>query len=199
MVTAVPSLPNQAATAHEAMQKLIQAIPGAELNLPSKDIAPTALSTEVKYKPAKTTLALASIVLASMGAYIWFTNYPKMAVKLAGSRAGLEATYPSFLPSSYKLTGAVAYASGEVTYKLASPSADSPLSITQRQTGWDSRSLLENFVKQQNTDPITVNSQGLTIYFYGNKAAWVNHGIWYTLEGTERLNQEQILKIAYSL
>ncbi len=185
-------LPNAAATTHEAMQKLIT-------GLPSTDIAPTAIVPTPKSSPVKASLAVASVVLAAMGAYIWYANYPKMAVKIAGSRAGLAASYPNFLPSSYKLSGAVAYGSGEVTYKLSSPSAPGPLTVTEHQTSWDSKSLDENFVKGQSDNASTVNSQGLTVYLYNGKATWVNHGIWYTLEGIDRLNQSQILHIVDSL
>lgn len=198
-VVAQPVLPNSVVTAHEAMQKLLSNLPAGEAGLPSTEVAPTALATQAKSVPVKTSLALASMVLAAMGAYIWFGNYPKMAVKIAGSRAGLAATYPSFLPSSYKLSGAVAYGAGEITFKLASPSSSAPLSITERETSWDSKSLYENYVKANGSDATTVTSQGLTIYFHGDKATWVNHGIWYIIDGTGRLNQEQILKIVYSL
>jgi len=185
-------LPNAAATTHEAMQKLIT-------GLPSTEISPTAIVPAPKSSSLKASLAVASVVLAAMGAYIWYANYPKMAVKIAGSRAGLAASYPNFLPSSYKLSGAVAYGSGEVTYKLASPAAPSPLTVTEHQTSWDSKSLDENYVKGQTDNASTVSSQGLTVYLFSGKATWVNHGIWYTLEGIDRLSQDQILHIVDSL
>lgn len=185
-------LPNAAAGMHQAMQKLIPKLPDAE-------IAPSAIPTQTKAPLGKTGLAIAAVAIAALGSYTWYTNYPKMAVQLAGSRAGVRASFPSFVPSSYRLSGAVAYGVGEVSYKLKSPASNSELKITQRQTNWDSRSLLENFVKSKTANPLSVGSQGLTVYIYGGQATWVNHGIWYTLDGTDELNREQILKIAYSL
>lgn len=174
------------------MQKLIPKLPDAE-------IAPTALPTQTKAPLGKTGLALAAVAIAALGSYTWYTNYPKMAVQLAGSKAGVKAAFPSFVPSSYRLSGAVAYGVGEVSYKLKSPASSQELKITQRETSWDSKSLLENYVKTKSPNPLSVGSQGLTVYIYNDQATWVNHGIWYTLDGINELNREQILKIAYSL
>lgn len=45
-----------------------------------------------------------------------------------------------------------------------------------------------------------MQGQGLTIYlFNNNRATWVNKGIWFSIEGADRLSREQILKMVYSL
>jgi hypothetical protein len=46
---------------------------------------------------------------------------------------------------------------------------------------------------------LTYSERGLTVYTYGSKAAWVNGGILYTLNGNAPLNSDQILKIASSM
>jgi hypothetical protein len=89
---------------------------------------------------------------------------------------------------------------GLVTLSFNSPSATETLKIAQAKTDWDSSSLLDNFIIKNTDDYTTVQGQGLTIYLWGNnQAAWVNHGVRYSIEGAARLSREQILKIAYSL
>lgn len=167
--------------------------------MPPVDIAATALPTPGPKAKPKLQIAAATAVIGVLGIYVWFANYPKMAVKIAGTRAGLAASFPAFLPSSYALSGAVAYGAGEISYQLKTPASETPLKITQKSTDWDSKSLLENYYRNKGQNPQPVTGQGLTIYIDSNEASWVNRGIWYKLEGTEGLNQEQILKIAYSL
>jgi hypothetical protein len=135
-----------------------------------------------------------------MGGYIWTQNYPKMSFHVAASKAGLEATLPGYLPASYHQSGPVSYQPGEITLNFASAGANEPLKITQRKTDWDSNSLRENYVSKQTDNYLAVQGQGLTIYMYNsNQASWVNHGVWYQINGVSQLGREQVLKIAYSL
>ena len=190
----VDQLPAHAETQHAAMAKL-----------PHHHVEPAA--PRVAGKPRRHLhltpqhgRALATVsAVALMSGYIWLQNYPKLALQNASNQAGLTATLPSYLPSSYSL-GGTDTRPGLVTLSFKSPSATEPLKIAQHATTWDSSSLLDNFVARNSDDYSTVQSQGLTIFlFNNNQAAWVNHGIWYSIEGASRLSREQILKIAYSL
>jgi hypothetical protein len=194
------TMPNQAVTHHEAMSRLVPAAP-----LPSASTAtsaPPAPSTWLPHlrlpRPGSRTLTtLAAISI--MAGYIWFQNYPKLAIESAGNRAGISATLPTYLPSSYNLSRTDT-GPGLVTLSFNSPSLPDTLKISQHRTSWDSSSLLDNFVAKQTDDYAAVQDQGLTIYlFNNNKATWVNHGIWYSIEGAARLSREQVLNIAYSL
>jgi hypothetical protein len=43
-------------------------------------------------------------------------------------------------------------------------------------------------------------ANGRTIYIYdGNKATWVDGGVWFNIDGKANLNSDQLLKIADSL
>jgi hypothetical protein len=146
---------------------------------------------------SRTLTTLAAIVI--MAGYIWFQNYPKLAIESAGNRAGIAATLPTYLPSSYTLSRTDT-SPGLVMLSFNSPSLPDTLKISQHRTSWDSSSLLDNFVAKQTDDYAAVQDQGLTIYlFNNNKATWVNHGVWYSIEGAARLSREQVLNIAYSL
>ena len=138
--------------------------------------------------------------IAIMAGYVWLQNLPKLELHSASSKAGFALTLPAYLPSSYSLNGPVEASRGSATISFRSPSNQSPLKITQQVTTWDSSSLRDNAVAVKSSDFTSVQGQGLTIYLWGKtQAAWVNHGIWYGIEGAGQLSREQILKIAYSL
>jgi hypothetical protein len=182
-------MPHLAATQHNAMAHLSHIAPAT---------APAwQPHLNVSSGPSRVMTAFAAFAL--MAGYIWLQNYPKLALQSANNRAGLAASLPGYIPSSYNLAHTDT-SPGLVTLNFTSPSATQNLTIAQHRTTWDSSSLLDNFVAKQADDYATFQGQGLTIYLYGpNKATWVNHGIWYSIEGAARLSREQILKIAYSL
>lgn len=145
------------------------------------------------------SVAAVALAIAVMGGYIWVKNYPNMALRVASSKAGFDASLPAYLPSSYALAGSINSNPGQVQIKFNSP-GDGALTLGETKTSWDSGSLLENYVSHQSERYLTVQTQGLTIYLYnGNQASWVNRGIWYSLEGSTHLNRDQILKIVQSL
>jgi hypothetical protein len=190
-------MPRLAATQHEAMTKLPRYAPPAT-STPKPAPALRTRSRLTISPQGSRVLSIATAVVI-MGGYIWLQNYPKLAIQNASDRAGLAATLPTYIPSSYNLAG-TATSPGAVTLKFTSPSAGEALKISQQRTTWDSSSLLDNYIAKSADDYAAVQGQGLTIYFFGqNQASWVNHGIWYSIQGAARLSREQILKIAYSL
>jgi hypothetical protein len=193
-----PELPQLAVTHHKAMASLIE-------RLPKEDPAPHVPSSSRSWRPhldlspGHNRVAATVAAVAIMSGYIWFQNYPKFALQGADNKAGVAATMPGYLPSSYSLAQTNT-SPGLVTLNFSSPSSNTPLKIVQHSTTWDSSSLLDNFVAKNSDDYSSVQSQGLTIYlFANNRATWVNKGIWFSIEGADRLSREQILKLAYSL
>lgn len=195
-------LPKLATTHHEAMTKLPLTEP-VNTKTPHRPVRSG--SRTHSWRPhlslspnTNRTLAIAAAVTIMSG-YIWLQNYPKLALQNASNAAGIAASMPGYLPSSYNLK-ATSTSPGLVTLNFTSPSTSEALKIDQHRTTWDSSSLLDNFVAKNTDDYATVQGQGLTIYlFNNNQATWVNHGIWYSIAGAGRLSREQILKIAYSL
>jgi hypothetical protein len=192
-------LPNHVATQHQAMADLARPAPApAPAATPTPAAAKPSLP-KLKFTPATNRVAAVSAAVAILAGYVWLQNYPKLTLQAASSRAGLTASLPGYIPSSYNL-GHTDTAPGLVTLNFTSPSIPDTLKIAQAKTDWDSSSLLDNYVIKSTDDYTTVQGQGLTIYLWGNnQAAWVNHGIRYSIEGAARLSREQILKIAYSL
>lgn len=185
VMSAAPQLPHLAATQHAAMNQMAF---GRTPAAPAGRVAPVA---------ARAFTMAAAILI--MGGYIWLQNYPKMAIQTADSRSGVQASLPSFMPSSYNLA-TTSVAPGMVTLKFSSPSSTDSLTIAQERTDWDPSSLLSNYIAKTTDDYAAVQGQGLTIYMFGrNQATWVNRGIWYSINGATRLSRDDILKIAYSL
>ena len=147
-----------------------------------------------------TILATGASVLLLVG-YITYLNIPNMALRVAAARAGFEANMPGYRPNGFKFSGPISYSPGQITIKFDSNTDDRSYTITERETNWDSQSLLENFVKSETDLYSTFQERGLTVFIYdGSNAAWVNGGIWYTIAGdASLLNSEQLLKIASSL
>jgi hypothetical protein len=164
-----------------------------------KALTPPTATPVLRPGPKWQQIAGVTGAIAIMAGYVWLQNYPKLTIQAAASRAGVAATNPSYLPSSYSLADTDA-SPGLLTLGFKSPSQPTELTIAQQKTTWDTRSLLDNYVASADANFTSVSGQGLTIYmFNNNQAAWVNHGIWYTVKGTARLGRDQILKIAYGL
>lgn len=132
--------------------------------------------------------------------YLTYLNVPNLSVRVAAAQAGIDASYPGYRPDGYKLNGPVAYSEGEVQMKFAANTGQSGYTLSQSRSSWDSRALLENYVKDKSDgDYITSQERGITVYSYGGKAAWVSGGILYTIDGNAPLSPEQIRKIATSV
>lgn len=138
-------------------------------------------------------------VVAILSGVVWLQNSPKLAFRSAASKAGISASLPTYIPSSYRQDGDVQTAIGQLVVKFKTPSSTSPLTITQKRTDWDADALRENYVNRQAANFLAIQGQGLTIYLYDDTATWVNHGVWYQVTGTSKLSREQVLKIAYGL
>ncbi len=146
------------------------------------------------------SVASASLAIVLLAGYLTYLNLPALSVRVAAAQAGIDASYPSYRPTGYRLNGPVAYAGGEVSMDFKANAGSEQFSINQSKSSWDSSALLANYVEPKvGIDYDTYSDAGLTIYTYGSDAAWVNGGILYTLEGNARLSNEQIRHIATSM
>ena len=164
-----------------------------------------AVTDKKDYKAPKKTrrfapIAAASLALMLLAGYLTYINMPSLSVKVASVQAGIAASYPSYHPSGYGLTGPVAFNDGQVTMKFAANTGTQNFTLNQSRSTWDSSALLDNYVDQaSNGQYETFQDSGLTIYTYGSNAAWVNGGILHTINGDATLSSEQIRHIATSM
>ena len=144
--------------------------------------------------------AAASLSVLLIVGYVTYLNIPNFAMKVVASRAGFDASMPGYTPDGFSFHGPVAYNSGKVVVDFTSNSDDSSYQVAQQESNWDSKSLLENVVKEKSDKYLTFEDKGLTIYVYGGQnATWVNGGVMYSINSQSKLNTEQLINIATSI
>ncbi len=145
-------------------------------------------------------VAAIGLVVLLLGAYITYLSMPAISTRVAATQAGIDATFPSYQPTGYRLAAPVAYDNGLVIIKFAANAGPQSFTITEQRSTWDSTAVLENFVVPKvGKDYTVIQANGLTIYTYGQAASWVNGGILYTISGNAPLTTEQIQRIAVSM
>lgn len=150
--------------------------------------------------PRKLSIVSTAVALVVFGGYLTYLNMPSLSVRVAAAQAGINAAYPNYHPDGYSLNGTVGYSQGKVTMRFASNGGPTAFTVNQAKSSWDSEAVLDNYVTPRaGAGYIPYTERGLTIYTYGNNAAWVNGGILYTIEGDAPLSSEQIRRIATSL
>jgi len=151
-------------------------------------------------KPLRASSVMAgSMAIVMLGGYLTYINMPDISTRVAASQSGVEASYPGYKPDGYRFKGPVAYDEGTVTVSFASNSGPQNFSINQSNSNWDSETVLDSYVAPKTTDYTANTSQGVTVYTYNDGAAWVNGGVFYTLDGDATLSTEQVLRIANSM
>lgn len=145
-------------------------------------------------------IASASLGLLLLGGYLTYLSMPNISTRVAAAQAGINASYPSYKPSGYSLSGPVTFQQGAVSMKFAANGTPVSYTLTQAKSGWDSVAVLDNYViPKAGNEFSTTSANGLTIYTFNQDAAWVSGGILYTISGNAPLSNEQIQHIATSV
>lgn len=137
-------------------------------------------------------------LLLIIGCFVYL-NMPIISVKVASAQAGINASYPEYHPDGYQINGPVTFSDGEITINFKAITGDSKFVIRQSKSSWDSSAVKNKVDKDSNSEFITTEEKGLTIYTYNGNAAWVNGGILYSINGNAPLSGDQIRRIATSL
>ena len=141
----------------------------------------------------------AVIALVVLG-YLVSVNLPDISVRVAAMRAGIEKTYPGYLPSSYRLDGLVKEENGRITMSFKNDRGQS-FTLMEEKSSWDSAAVLTNYVaKNWGASYSIAKGQGLTIYVSVSNASWVNGCVLYTItDETNTLTSNDLHDIAVSL
>jgi hypothetical protein len=150
-------------------------------------------------QPRMATILTSSLALLLLAGYLTYINLPNISMRVAATRAGIAANYPNYSPDGYHFAGPITYQPGEVNITFKSNTNPRGFSIKQKASSWDSQAVLDNYVSKQTGTYLTYQERGLTIYSYGNHAAWVNGGLLYTIDGDAPLSSDQLLHIATSM
>lgn len=137
----------------------------------------------------------ASIVGIIAGVMLAYFFLPSFSVWIASVRANVNASLPTYTPAGYKVAGTADSNPGIVTINYHSDATNNNYVLTQANSNWDSKGVLENKVKPLGGSYQTLSQKGLTIYRYTTGAVWVNGGIIYTITDEGKLSNEQILQI----
>lgn len=132
--------------------------------------------------------------------FIVQSNMPDISIKVAAMQTGIQATYPSYVPRDYRLSGVYTAQDNSVAMDFLGPN-QAKFTLTEEKLPWDSTALLNRFVKPKwGEDFTTIKEQGITIYISGSNAAWVNAGIVYKITNFHgELTKKQIKNIVTSL
>jgi len=217
---AVAAKPDKPAQVHPVAAKAVArasaAKPVAAKPATSKQVKDAAIANALatpKAKPAKEKkrlktlhrrLLITAVIIAAFAAVIYgvYRFVPAVSVSIASAQAGVEASYPEFIPDGYSLDHPVTFSDGEVALKFTqNGNKENNYTITQTRSSWDSSAVLDNVVRPSaGENYITTKERGLTVYSYGNNAAWVNGGVMYVISSSNApLSGEQIRHIATSL
>ena len=133
--------------------------------------------------------------------YFAYLNIPNLTLRVAASRAGIEASLPGYNPGGFGLSGPIAYSDGQLVLSFSSRTDERAYKLIQTRSEWDSQSLANNYLDEANQEYTTVEDRGLTIYlFSGSNATWVNRGVWYTIQGDGSfLSETELVDIAASI
>jgi hypothetical protein len=146
-----------------------------------------------------TSLAGAASLAVLLLGVVASQNLPNVRLDSASAKAGFEVQLPGYHPAGFHMQE-LATNSGVVSAKFDSNSDERTYTITQKETNLSSDSLLTSFVALQDPAYQSNDLNGLTVYTYGDgNAAWINHGIWYTVQSAGALSEHQLLELASSM
>lgn len=195
---------NSVESAFSRMQKLDRKTEQVSLvkkNQASKPVKTTKSLAKHNKKGARVFFAFlcSSAVVAALF-FIIQSNMPDISIKVAAMQTGIQATYPSYVPRDYRLSGVYTAQDNSVAMDFVGPN-QAKFTLTEEKLPWDSTALLNRFVKQKwGEDYDAIKEQGITIYVSGSNAAWVNAGIVYKITNFQgELTKKQIKNIVTSL
>lgn len=132
-------------------------------------------------------------------AYFVTTNIPDISVRVAAMQTGVEASYPSYVPSDFSLNN-IDSGDGKIILTFKTTSGKS-FSLIEEKSSWDSAALQRNYVQETWKDNYTTtHEQGITIFINEANAAWVNGGVLYKINADPGvLTKKQLRNIVTSM
>lgn len=146
------------------------------------------------------TVSSGALAVVLLFGFFAVQNVPNVSMKVASTRAGLDARMPGYRPSGFSFKGPINYSPGRVSVAYASNSDEREFEIVQSNSNWNSDALLSNFVVAEGKQYQTYQDRGRTLYIYdGSNATWVDNGIWYQIDGQSGMTTDQLIRIASSI
>lgn len=173
---------------------------GRSTELPHKKTKKHRVSKKLGVSPKVVHFGVGTFAALLLIGFIAYQNATNISMRIAASRAGFNASIPTYQPAGFGLNGPIEYGPGQITLNFKSNSDQRNFHITQRVSNWNSDTLLSNFVTSNNKSYQTYQEKGRTIYIYdGSSATWVSGGVWYQIEGNSSLSSDQLIRLASSI
>lgn len=131
--------------------------------------------------------------------YVVTSNVPDISVRVAAMQAGVESSYPSYVPTEFSLTD-IKSDDKEIILTFTN-AKEQTFTLSEKKSAWDSAALERNLVKKSwDSDYSTTHEQGITMYIHNSSAAWVNGGVLYQITADDEvLTKKQLRSIATSM
>lgn len=131
--------------------------------------------------------------------YVVSSNVPDISVRVAAMQAGVDSSYPSYVPTEFSLTD-IKSDDKEIILTFTNAKEQS-FKLSEKKSAWDSAALERNLVKKTwQDDYSTTHEQGITMYIHESSAAWVNGGVLYQITAEDGvLTKKQLRSIATSM
>jgi len=131
--------------------------------------------------------------------YVVSSNVPDISVRVAAMQAGVDSSYPSYVPTEFSLTD-IKSSDKEITLTFTN-AKEQTFTLSEKKSAWDSAALERNLVKKTwQEDYSTTHEQGITMYIHNSSAAWVNGGVLYQITAEDDvLTKKQLRSIATSM
>lgn len=131
--------------------------------------------------------------------YVVSSNVPDISVRVAAMQAGVESSYPSYVPTEFSLSD-IKSNDKEIVLTFTNANSQS-FTLSEKKSAWDSAALERNLVKEAwGDDYSTTHEQGITMYIHESSAAWVNGGVLYQITAKDDvLTKKQLRSIATSM
>lgn len=147
-----------------------------------------------------TSLAAGGLAAVLLFGFVAYQNMANISVRYATARSGIQASLPGYKPAGFTLSNRIQYNPGQITLNFSSTTDERSFKIVQRETAWNSDTLMANYVASKSDQVQKYEDRGRTIFIYGNNnATWVNGGVWYDINGDSQLNSDQLIRIATSM
>lgn len=144
------------------------------------------------------SIAAASLAIVVISGFALYQNTPGMQVKVAGIRAGVATNMPKLDGTGFAYNG-VSTTDGKLTLGLKG--GDTTAQLVQQQTNWSNDDLLRqaNVGTDASGQPayLTIQAGDKFVYrFNDTSATWINNGVWYQLNSSSYLTDEQVTALA---
>ena len=133
-----------------------------------------------------------------LAGFIAYQRVPDVAIRVAASKAGFNATVPNNVAAGYSYKGPMKVDNESITINYMNKQSRQ-YEVTQEPTSWTNDSLLSKYIKTTNQPYQTYYDSNMTVYIYeNNNATWIKDGVWFVLKSDGSLTKEQLLSIASS-